>query len=147
MKKWLIAVVLVLVLALLAGCVLLCIRFVKLYSGEKEPASSPQDGEVAQYVQAHWSMFSVNYDGITQALTLRKTTNIEYDKACLYGASVYSGDLAPENYLSEIRSIGMDVLSRFDCPSLSVKLLYESSDGKTIFTVASDGTVWTCWEE
>lgn len=144
MKKWLIAASLILALALIVGCVVLCVRFIGLYTNADETTQT--DTELGDYVREHWSMFEVDYDADTQALTLKKAANMTYEKACTYGAEVYSGELAPETYLSEIRSIGMDVLSRFDCPSLSVTLLYESSDGQTIFSVASDGTVRTCWE-
>lgn len=144
MKKWLIAASLILALALIIGCAVLCVRFIGLYTNADETTQT--DTELASYVREHWSMFDVAYDAETQALTLKKTASMTYEKACNYGAQVYSGELAPETYLSELRSIALDVLAKFDCPSLSVTLCYESTDGKTIFSVASDGTIQTCWE-
>lgn len=144
MKKWLIVASLVLALALIVGCVVLCVRFIGLYTNGDETTQT--DTGLGDYVREHWSMFDVDYDAEAQALTLKKTVNMTYEMACTYGAEVYSGELAPETYLSEIRSIALDVLAKFDCPSLSVTLCYESTDGKTIFSVASDGTIQTCWE-
>lgn len=142
MKKPLIVASLVLALALLVGCVVLCVRFFGLYGGDEAGEETP----LADYVREHWSMFEASYDEETQELTLKKTAGMTYEKACAYGAEVFADELAPKTYLSELRSIALDVLARFDCPSLSVTLFYESSDGKTIFSVSSDGTIKTCWE-
>ena len=140
MKKWQIAALSAGLLLLIIVGVLLAAHFIR-QSGESSNAY-----QVKEYVQEHWPMFDASYDEDTQALTLWKTADIAYDKACAYGGSVYEGELAPESFLPEIRSIGLDVLANCDAPLLSVTLLYKSSDGKTIFSVGSDGTVWTCWE-
>lgn len=145
MKKWLIAIVLILAVALIVGCVVLCVHLLNHSDSTAEEASASA-AQIEAYVREHWAMFDVSYEEATQSLTLNKSASMTFEKACAYGASVYSGELAPDSYLSEIRSIGLDVLASFDCPSLSVELLYMSSDGEPIFSVKSDGTVWTCWE-
>lgn len=142
MKKRLIACILIVLALLIAVGIFLTVRFLRLYR-EQNATEPPAALTVSEYASAYLSAYDAQYTDGT--LTLTKQTALTYEDACRHGADIYEGDLAPETYLPQVRSILADVASKCDVSGLTVVLQYESSDGEVIFTVCSDGTVQTCW--
>lgn len=143
MKKRLIVCVLIVLALLVALGVFLTVRFLRLYQSQ-EAAEPSAAMSVEDYARDYLSAYDARYaDG---ALTLTKQTALSYADACKHGADIYEGELAPDTYLSQVRSIGLDVVSKCAVSDLTVILQYESSDGGVIFSVCSDGTVQTCWD-
>ena len=147
MKKSLIALVLV-ILALLIGLgVFLVVQFIGL-TDSAEPEPVEQDAEaITEYVKEHWPDFDASYDPSEKILTLSQPTKLSYEAACDYGGNIYCDELAPESYLPQARSIAIDIMGNCGCSGVNVVLSYESTEGKPVFTVNSNGTVWVCWED
>ena len=144
MKKWLVAAILIVLAVLIAVSVFLVLRFYSIYSSldSSDPEPSTQQTDVEAYIAPLWPAFTCEYsDG---SLTMAQTTTISYSGALSYGKEVYSDDLAPETYLSDAVAIAADVASHCGV-SAEVTFRFLSSDGEPIFTVCSDGTIWTCW--
>ena len=143
MKKRLIVCVLIVLALLLALGVFLTVRFLRLY--QSQDATEPSAAmSVEDYARDYLSAYDARYSAGT--LTLTKQAALSYDDARKHGADIYEGELAPDTYLSQVRSIGLDIVSKCAVSDLSVILQYESSDGEVIFSVCSDGTVQTCWD-
>lgn len=144
MKKWLIAAILIVLTVLIAVNILLFLRFYSIYSSmeSSDPEPSTQQTDVEAYIATLWPAFTCEYsDG---SLTMTQTTTISYAGALSYGKEVYCDDLAPETYLSDAVAVAADVASHCGV-SARVTFRFLSSDGEPIFTVCSDGTIWTCW--
>lgn len=144
MKKRLFLVFALVFAAVLALGVFLAVRFFGLYADAQSTQSDALS--VDAYAQQSLSAYRPQYDDAASVLTLTKATDLTYDEACRYGASIYEGDLAPETYLTQVRTIALDVASKCGVTDLSVVLRYVSTDNKVIFSVAADGTVTTCWD-
>ena len=144
MKKWLVAAILIVLVVLIAASVFLVLRFYSIYSSldSSDPEPSTQQTDVEAYIAPLWPAFTCEYsDG---SLTMTQTTTISYAGALSYGKEVYCDDLAPETYLSDAVAVAADVASHCGV-SARVTFRFISSDGEPIFTVCSDGTIWTCW--
>ena len=146
MKKWLIAALLIFLAALIALGVFLIARFVSVYSETQTEATETRSEDIEAYVEEHWSNYDASYHPATHVLTLTQKTTLTYEAACVYGGSVYEGELAPQTYQHDAASIALDVASHCGVSALSVTLCYLSSEEKPIFTVSSGGDIWTCWE-
>ena len=145
MKKWLIVCVLVVLALLIALGAFLAVRFFRLYQTQNA-TEPPASVSVEDYAQDYLTAYDARYDAASATLTLTKQTNLSYDEACKHGASIYEGELAPDTYLPQVRSLLLDVAAKCGISDLKIILQYESSDGEAIFTVSSDGTVDTCWD-
>lgn len=147
MKKWIIIAVVLLVVALFAVILIFGSRFLSLYASmDSDREAAPPSSEVESYMSAHWPQYESIYDSSTQTLQLNKQTTMEIDSARKVGGKVYVDALAPETYLENVSAIAVDVISHCSCPRLKVILSYISVEGETIFSVASDGSIYTCWE-
>lgn len=147
MKKWMIALIAIVLVLLLTLSVFLIVYIIKLAESTDTTAQTEVSYEdIETYAANHWPDYVCDYDSDTQILTLSHETTMSYDNACSYGGNVYTDELAPETYLNQVRSIAIDVISHCGNSSVNVILEYESSDGKPIFSVNSDGSIWTCWE-
>ena len=147
MKKWMIAVIAIVLVLLFTLSASLIVYFIGL--AESTDSSGDIEGEyeaVEEYAARVWPNYASDYDAANQILTLSYETAMTYENACSYGGSVYTDELAPETYLDQVRSIAIDVIAHCGGSSVNVVLQYTSSDGKPVFTVCSDGTIWTCWE-
>ena len=145
LKKWLIVCVLVVLVLLIAAGAFLAVRFFRLYQAQN--ATEPPAGmSVEDYARDYLTAYAARYDVASATLTLTKQTALSYDEACRHGASIYEGELAPDTYLPQVRSLLLDVAAKCGISDLRILLQYESSDGEVIFTVCSDGTVDTCWD-
>lgn len=141
-KRWVIlCVVLVLLLAVV---IVLTVRFFGLFGAAQTDEETQLS--VEDYAQQKFAEYSPRYDAESATLTLSKPTTLGYDDAVKLGGSIYEGDLAPETYLAQVQSILLNVKSSCNAAELTVVLCYQSTDGETIFSVASDGTIQTCWE-
>lgn len=147
MKKWMIVVIAVVLVAALVFIGFFGKIIVDIAKGAD--ASSQTDAsyeDVEAYAEKHWPNYICSYNADDRVLTLSQDTTMSYDNACSYGSSVYTDELAPETYLNQVRSIAIDVIAHCGDSSLNVVLEYVSNDGKPIFSVGSDGNIWTCWE-
>lgn len=148
MKKKILILLAILFVVLLAVSAFLIIRLVGM---AKETEASTETSisyePVGEYAAKRWPNYQRSYDEVNQVLTLSAETAMTYDNACAYGANVYADETAPKTYLNQVQAFTIDIISHCGCPSLQVVLEYTSTDGKPIFSVCSDGTVWTCWEE
>lgn len=147
MKKWLIALLVIAVVIIFIVVGFLIVKFVVL--AESTSATAETEAvyeEVEAYAAKSWPGYEQSYDEAAQILTLSHPTTMSYENACSYGGNVYTDELAPETYLEQVRTIAVDVIAHCGCPSLNVVLQYTGTEGEPIFTVSSDGTVWTCWE-
>lgn len=147
MKKWMIvviAVVLVAALVFIGFCVKFIVDIAKGADVSSQTDASYEDVEA--YAEKHWPNYICSFNADDRVLTLSQDTTMSYDNACSYGSSVYTDELAPETYLNQVRSIAIDVIAHCGDSSLNVVLEYVSNDGKPIFSVGSDGSIWTCWE-
>ena len=144
MKKWLVAAILIVLTVLIAVSIFLVLRFYSIYSSmeSSDTEAATLQTDVEAYIAPLWPAFTCEYsDG---SLTMTQTTTISYAGALSYGKEVYSDDLAPETYLSDAVAVAADVASHCGV-SAEVTFRFISSDEEPIFTVCSDGTVWTCW--
>lgn len=146
MKKWLILAVAIILVILLTVGVFLCIRFVSLYRETQETESTAQSLSVEEYAAQKLPEFAREYDRKTNTLTLSRVSSLSYEDACSIGGKVYVDELAPETYLNQARSIDLDITAQCRSGALTVVLCYLSTDGEPIFTVSSEGDIWTCWE-
>lgn len=146
MKKWLIAAIAIILVVLITVCVFVCIRFLSIYREAKEETTSGQTLSVEEYAAQKLPEFEREYDKTTNTLTLSRTASLSYADACSLGGKVYVDELAPETYLEQVRSIDLDITGQCRCGALTVVLRYLSTDGEPIFSVSSEGDIWTCWE-
>lgn len=109
--------------------------------------SDPTTGvrtDLLSYVEERWQLSDAEYaDG---TLTVRKHFGITYEQACKLGGNIFADDLAPESYLSLVATLAADLDTQFETAPALVVLRYCSSDGKTIFSVDSNGEITLCWE-
>lgn len=138
MKKWIIPVLL-LAVALLVGAVVLCVQLLP-----HKQTTQPDPADVLSYAEAAYPEYVCDY--MDDVLSLTKTLALTYEQACSIGGSIYCDELAPETYLDSVQSIALDIAGQCSC-SVTVKLVQESSDDKPVFTVASDGEIFVCWED
>ena len=146
MKKWLIIGVAIILVVLLTAGIFLCIRFVSIYRETQEAESTAQSLSVEEYAAQKLPEFAWEYDRKTNTLTLSRVSSLSYEDACSIGGKVYVDELAPETYLDQARSIDLDITAQCRSGALTVVLCYLSTDGEPIFTVSSEGDIWTCWE-
>ncbi len=149
MKKWLIAAILIFLVVLIVVAVVLCVKFMSIYNGVKPtepPQQTLQTQSVLAYAQEKWPKYTCGYDAASNTLTLTAPTTLTYEQACSFGSNVYCDENAPETYLDEVSMIALTAASDCSLPSVTVLLCYASSDGQTIFSVKSDGTIRTCWD-
>lgn len=146
MKKWLIIAVAIILVVLLTVCVFLCVRFVSLYHETQETEAATGGLSIEEYAAQKLPEFAREYDRKTNTLTLTRVSALSYEDACGIGGKVYVDELAPETYLDQARSIDLDITAQCRSGALTVVLCYLSTDGKPIFTVSSEGDIWTCWE-
>lgn len=143
LKKTVLILILSLVVLLIALSVFLLVRFVAL--AEKTDDASAPLPSVEAYARETYPEFSCRLDG--DCLTLSKSTQMAYDTACSVGASVFCDELAPETYLAQLHAIRADLLSSCEVDALTVRLAYLSSEGETIWSIDTSGSVFTCWKE
>lgn len=143
MKKWLIALIALLLVAFIALGAFLLIRLLSSKDGDSEKLDA---AEIEAYAAEHWPQYSASFDADAQTLRLSKETLLSYEEACLIGGKVYSDSTAPESYQDDVFSITADLLTQFDVSSLRVELSFLSTEGTPIFTVDSSGTIEICWE-
>ena len=141
MKKWVIALVAFLLLALIVLGTFLLMKLLLPSSSEADLNSK----EVEAYAREHWPQYSPVFDKKSQTLTLSKETILSYDEACKIGGSVYSGSTSPQSYLDAVYAIKTDLAAHFGS-GLRVELSFLSTDGEPVFNVSDDGTIETCWE-
>ena len=146
MKKWLIIGVAIILVVLLTAGIFLCIRFVSLYRETQETETAADGLSVEEYAAQKLPEFAWEYDRKTNTLTLSRVSSLSYEDACSIGGKVYVDELAPETYLDQARSIDLDITAQCRSGALTVVLCYLSTDGEPIFTVSSEGDIWTCWE-
>lgn len=122
-------------------CLFLCAVLLLTACGSKQETPL-----VESYVQEHWAQYApFSYDN--GALTLTMHSTMRYDSACKLGGSVYEDELAPESYLDTVRIIALEISSACELTELIVTLQCLSADDQVIFSVCSDGSVDTCWED
>ncbi len=127
--------------------ILLCLFLTAVLLLSACGASEKETPGVEAYAQEHWGQYApLQYDESSGVLTLSMHSTMSYSSACEAGASVYEGQLAPDTYLDTVRIIALEIAGACGIQHLTVTLQCLSSDGSTIFTVSSDGSVWSCWE-
>ena len=98
-------------------------------------------------VSENWPQFSdAEYDETAGTLRLTQESTMTYASAQKFGGEVYKDDLSLESYLDIVGVISYDVRSACGLQELTVTLEGVSSDGQTIYTVSSDGTITSCWQ-
>lgn len=142
MKKALVLIAVSFAALLIVLSVFLLIRFAALTQAEDSP--SAQLPSVEDYARQSYPEFSCSYDGA--CLTLSRKTQMSYETACSVGVSIYCDELAPETYLPQVRAIYADLISVCEPERLLVRLVYLSSEGEIIWSIDTDGTIFTCWE-
>ena len=111
-------------------------------TAKDEPRAS-----VESVVQENWPQFSdAEYDETAGTLRLTQESTMTYASAQKFGGEVYKDDLSLESYLDIVGVISYDVRSACGLQELTVTLEGVSSDGQTIYTVSSDGTITSCWQ-
>ena len=120
-------------LAIVLATFLLC-----ACGAKDEPRAS-----VESVVQENWPQFSdAEYDETAGTLRLTQESTMTYASAQKFGGEVYKDDLS----LESVGVISYDVRSACGLQELTVTLEGVSSDGQTIYTVSSDGTITSCWQ-
>lgn len=124
-------------LAIVLAAFLLC-----ACGAKDEPRAS-----VESVVQENWpQFFNAEYDETAGTLRLTQESTMTYASAQKFGGEVYKDDLSLESYLDIVGVISYDVRSACGLQKLTVTLEGVSSDGQTIYTVSSDGTITSCWQ-
>ena len=86
-------------------------------------------------------------DNETNTVTAIRTFDLSYTDAQQIGGRVFTGDLAPESYLSQAVTIEADLRSRFSTGDLTVILSFLGNEDRELFRVDSGGNISTCWSE
>lgn len=147
MKKWMVAVIAIVLVAFIALAIFMVVYIVSL-AGSSDTTSQTETSfeDVEAYAEEHWPNYLCSYNKDDHTLTLSQDTTMSYENACSHGGSVYTDELAPETYLNQVRTIAIDLVTHCADSSVNVILEYVSTDGKPIFSVNSNGSIWTCWE-
>ncbi len=136
-------------LLILIGLVV-CLLFVffGLYGSSQSsgsPATAAPLEDIELFVIDRWHFRDCSWDAEGKTLTAIRTFELTYEDAQKIGAQVFTGDLAPETYLSQAITIEADLSSRFSAGELTVVLSFCGSDGAELFSVDSRGNIATCW--
>ncbi len=138
------------ILLILIGLVIsLVFVFMGMYrSSQGSPGlqgTTASNGEIEQYVIDSWSFQDCLWDNQSNTLTAIRTFDLTYEEAQEIGARVFSDDLAPESYLSQVATIEADLRSRFSKEAMTVVLSFRGKDDKELFRVDSNGNISTSW--
>ncbi len=137
-------------LLILIGLVV-CLLFVFLglyrsfQASPDSPAVTAPKEDMELFVINSWYFHDCTWDEENETLTAIRTFDLTYEDAQKIGSRVFSGDLAPETYLSQAVTIEADLRSRFSEDDLTVILSFRGSDGAELFRVDSRGNISTCW--
>ena len=136
-------------LILIGLVVCLLFVFVGMYRSSQDSPETHTDvvskGDMEQYVIDSWHFHDCTRDEESETLTAIRTFYLTYGDAQKIGSQVFSGDLAPETYLSQAVTMEADLRSRFSTGDLTVVLSFRGSDGAELFHVDSNGNISTCW--
>ncbi len=132
------------VLVLVLGIGVLVWGFFRVYRNAQEPGGLSDQRKIEAFVVEKWHFDRA--DVKDSVLTAVREMDLTLREAELVGATVFTGDLAPESYLSQAATLHADVMSSFGLTELRTVIRYESSDEEEIFSVDSDGNILTCWE-
>lgn len=102
--------------------------------------------ELGAYLEEQYPNFTAQIDASNATVTLIRELTITHAQAVAHGGNIYADELAPETYLEPARTIAADIAVHAQRTEMKVVLLYRSSDGQDVFSVCSDGTITTCWE-
>lgn len=148
MKKTLVILTLVVLPLLLLVSVLLLRSFVGLYRDSKDPAAptvSYDSREIETFIIDKWHFDRATMENGT--LSCIRIMDLSLEEARLVGGAVFTGELAPESYLSQAATIEADVLTGFGLSEIQVRIVFEGNDGQEIFSVDSSGKILRCWEQ
>ena len=131
----------------LAVCLLLA--FLGLY-GRTQTAEVPQtDAQspygLEDYLIEHWQFQECLWDPSANTITAIRVLDISYEDGQKVGSTVFTGDLAPETYLSQAATIAADLNTRFATGDAILVISFRSSDRVELFSVDSVGNISTCW--
>lgn len=139
------------ILVILIGLVLcLLLLFFGLYGNSRITGSVqeslPTVGDPVTYLKDSWQFQDSLWDRDSNTVTAIRTFDISYEDCQKVGAQVFTGDLAPDTYLTQALTIAADLNSRFSMDDVTVVISYRSNDDREIFSVDSVGNVSTCWD-
>ena len=151
MKKKQLILILGVLLLLIGLVVCLLLLFLGLYGNSQITLDTPKDTTIIDatdpvgYLMESWYFHDGHWDRSSNTITAIRTFDLTYAEGQKVGAQVFTGDLAPETYLSQALTIAADLNSRFSMKDVMVVISFRSSDGMELFSVDSIGTVSTCW--
>ncbi len=149
MKRKHILLLLGTLLILIGLVVCLLFVFVGLYRSSQNSSQTETPtvvkSDMEQYVIDSWQFHDCKWDSDTNTITAIRTFDLTYEDAKRVGSRVFSGDLAPETYLSQAVTIEADLRSRFPTGDLCVILSFRGSGERELFRVDSRGNIITCW--
>ena len=137
-------ILLVAVLVLILGIGVLVWGFFRVYGEAKTGGGLGEQRRIEDFVVDKWHFDRADIKD--SVLTAVREMDLTLREAELVGATVFTGDLAPESYLSQAATLHADVIATFGLTELRTVIRYESSDGEEIFSVDSEGKILTCWE-
>ncbi len=150
MKRKHILLLLGILLVLIGFIVCLLFVFVGMYRsshGSSETLSNAvSKGDIEQYVIDSWHFPDCIHDSDSNTVTAIRTFDLTYEDAQKVGSQIFSGDLAPNTYLTQAITMETDLHSRFSTEALTVILSFRGSDGIELFRVDSNGNITTCWD-
>ena len=151
MKKKHIFMLLGTLVILIGLIVALVFVFWGLYRSAQDttPTETPMAelSDIEQYVIRSWQFHGCIMDNETNTVTAIRTFDLSYTDAQQIGGRVFTGDLAPETYLSQAVTIEADLRSRFSTGDLTVILSFLGNEDRELFRVDSGGNISTCWSE
>ena len=151
MKKKHIFMLLGTLVILIGLIVALVFVFLGLYRSAQDtaPTETPMAelSDIEQYVIRSWQFHDCIMDNETNTVTAIRTFDLSYTDAQQIGGRVFTGDLAPETYLSQAVTIEADLRSRFSTGDLTVILSFLGNEDRELFRVDSRGNISTCWSE
>ena len=151
MKKKHIFMLLGTLVILIGLIVALVFVFLGLYRSAQDttPTETPMAelSDIEQYVIRSWQFHGCIMDNETNTVTAIRTFDLSYTDAQQIGGRVFTGDLAPESYLSQAVTIEADLRSRFSTGDLTVILSFLGNEDRELFRVDSGGNISTCWSE
>jgi len=137
-------------LVILIGLIIaLVFVFLGLYRSAQDTTTTEtpvvEQSDMEQYVIRSWQFHDCILDNETNTVTAIRTFDLSYTDAQQIGSRIFTGDLAPETYLSQAVTIEADLRSRFSTGDLTVVLSFLGNEDQELFRVDSRGNISTCW--
>ena len=141
-KTMLILVSVALVLILAAGGLIWYLISTLSKAGGSAPTKPVED-----YLAGQWPGYRLeDWDADAGSLHLSRSLKLSYEQLEKYGDQPEMNDLV-QGHLETMNQIAVGLIWNCGVEPKQITITGLSSDGKSAYTVCSDGTITTCWAD